>query len=111
MRVWIDHNIVVHETLNVEMHVRSRTARILPVIAPLSLYFLLGHSPIFVANLPIFAFHHLINDGICIKFWKVCMIPCSDGGVLAFHIVCNGILVSLLLKDDELIARMRVVNL
>jgi hypothetical protein len=80
----------VVNTLNVIMHERSCGGGIVSSLVPRCLYFVASHAIIF-AQVPIFPGHHARNDGICVKLFKVFVIPCCDGRVFYGRVVVNGV--------------------
>ena len=80
----------VVNALNIIMHERSCGGGIVSRLVPRRLYFVASHAIIF-AQFPIFPGHHARNNGVCVKFFKVFMIPRCDGRVFYRGVVINGV--------------------
>ena len=80
----------VVNALNVIMHGSSCGGGIVARLVPRCLYFVASHAIIF-AQIPVFPGHHARNNGVCVKLFKVFMIPRRDGGVFYGGVVVNGV--------------------
>jgi len=99
---------VVVKAFDVVMHVGSGRGGLITILFPVGLDLFAGHAEIFVSGVFHFATaKHVIDDGVCIEFFEMMVVPGSDGGISLFSM--DGIHVRPFVECDKFVARVCVL--